>query len=71
MEVRFPVVAGSIVLVAIALAVRSHFERMKFTEIRAFELGKQAAKSEADNERPAVLSSYNFSQFVRESDARA
>ena len=70
MEIRFPVVAGSSVLVAIALAVRSHFERMKFAEIRAFELGKRSAKSEEENGRP-TLSSYNFSTYVSESNARA
>jgi hypothetical protein len=66
MEVKFPIVAGSIVLVAIALAVRSHFERMKLTEIRAFELGRQSASTSTQSEptRTEVLSSANFASYI-------
>lgn len=64
MEVKFPIVAGSIVLVAIALAVRSHFERMKLAEIRAFELGRQSASSQSEPTRTEVLSSANFAAYI-------
>lgn len=63
MEIRFPIVALAIAGVAVAIAVRRHFEKMKLTQLRYFELGRQSvinptAKTE--------VSSSNFAMYVKE-----
>ena len=68
MEVRFPVVVLTILGVAAAVAVRAHFTRMRLTELRAFELGRQSVE---DRTKQSSLSSNSFSLYVREqSNAR-
>jgi len=68
MEIRFPVVALAFAGVAVALAVRAHFTRMRLTELRAFELGRQSV---SDSNKQAGVNSANFGLYVRERTANA
>lgn len=69
MEVRFPVAVLTAIGVAVALAIRSHFTRMRLTEQRAFELGRQSVMQ---TNKPSEVSSANFGMYVREqSNARS
>lgn len=57
---RFPVVIGAAVAVAIALAVKSYFETMALSEKRAFVLGQESilqTSGRALREAPKVESS--------------
>jgi hypothetical protein len=63
MEIRFPVVALAFAGVAVALAVRAHFNRMRMTELRAFELGRQSV---TDSNKPSGVNSASFGLYVRE-----
>ena len=68
MEIRFPVVVGAIALVAIAIGVKSHFERMELAERRAFFLGRESVPKNAPVLQPQSepLMSSNFAFYVRE-----
>lgn len=57
---RFPVVIGAAVAVAIALVLKRHFEGMELAERRAFVLGQESilqASGRALREAPKVESS--------------
>lgn len=71
MEVRFPVVVGAIVLVAVAVGLRSHFERMALAEERAFFLGRQSVPKSETPKQPQSepLMSSNFAFYVNEKKA--
>ena len=63
MEIRFPVVVLTILGVATAVAIRAHFTRMRLTEQRAFELGRQSVMQ---TNKPSEVNSANFGMYVRE-----